>query len=130
MKRLILTLAILVALTSPAFAWTKVVQLNDGHFSVKEDSIVHYIAKGGFPATEGTYNWYSYRTKTEISSVVRIRDEDLFTIEISSCTWVNGVKQYCDAVPRVDNIRPGTNGETIMQWMVNYGRKVRGQDAM
>ena len=128
MKRTALITILLLLVTAQCFAWTKVVQLDAGHFSVNEDSIIHYTAKGGFAATEGVYNWYNYKTRTEISSLVRIRDDDLFTVEVSSCMWVDGIKHSCSAVQKVDPVIRGSNGETIYQWMVNYGRQTRASD--
>ena len=130
MKRLILTLAILVALTSQAFAWVTVVKTDNAQLSVNEDTILHYVAKGGFPATEAVISFYNYRNNGETVTFVRINDENLSYVEVSSCFYLNGVKNSCDATQRFKQVYRGSQGEYLMQWIVNYGRKVRGQDAM
>ena len=128
MKRIATITLLLLLVATQCFAWTKVVQLDAGHFSVNEDSIKHYVSKGNFDATSGVYNYYDYATRVETSFVVSIRDDDLSYIVNSSCTWVNNQKQSCDATPKFYRTYRGSNGETIMQWMVNYRRQTRADD--
>ena len=131
MKKLILTIAILVALTSQAFAWTKVETSPDGIFSVDEKSIVHYTAKGGFLATEGIYSVYTYSDSTEVLFKVQARDTDLAYVITATCTWINGNKIGCNVpAPKLKLVSRGSYGEAVLQWMVNYGRKTKGDDIM
>jgi len=131
MKKLILTIAILVALTSQAFAWTKVETSPDGIFSVDEKSIVHYTAKGGFEATEGIYSVYTYSDSTEVLFKVQARDTDLAYVITATCTWINGNKIGCNVpAPKLKLVSRGSYGEAVLQWMVNYGKKTKGDDIM
>ena len=131
MKRLILAIAILVALTSQAFAWTKVETSPDGIFSVDEKSINHYVAKGGFEATEGIYSVYRYADSTEVVFKVQIKDSNLSYLILGTCTWVNGNKTGCNVPePKIKLTLRGSYGEAVLQWMVNYGRKTKGDDIM
>ena len=130
MKRISILVVLMLLATSSCFAWTKVVQMDLGHFSVNEDSIKHYAAKGGFNATEGVYNYYDYQAKTEISYVVKIRDDDLSYITVNTCYWVEGKKTSCNAVTNFHQTSRGTNGEAIIQWMVDYRKLTRGDDVM
>ena len=128
MKRISILVVLMLLVTSSCFAWTKVIEFDKGYFSVMEDSIKHYAAKGGFNATEGIYNYYDYATKTEISYVVRINDENLSYVIENTCYWVNGIKNSCNAVPKYNQTYRGSNGESIMQWMVDYRKLTRGDD--
>ena len=130
MKRISILVVLMLLVTSSCFAWTKVAETDDGYFTVNEQTISHYTAKGNFPATSGSYNYYNYSTNVESSYFVRIKDADLSYIEVSVCYWVNGKKTSCDAIPRFKQIYKGSNGETLMQWMVDYRKLTRGDDVM
>jgi hypothetical protein len=128
MKRLFIILAIMLMANTCSAAWVDVVHEPDFKFSVKQESIQHYVSKAGNYATSGIYNFYDYRTNGETSHVIAINDET-YTYRISrSCTWKNSVLVECRDRNDIYQAEPKTNAWVIMDYMVRYNRRASARD--
>lgn len=128
MKKLLILFLLLLVTNTCFAAWVDIVDQPEYRFSVKQESIQHYVSKAGNYATSGLYNFYDYRTQTETSNVVAINDETYAYMVTRSCSWKNKVLILCKDRNEIVQAEPKTNAWAIMDYMVRYNRRTTARD--